>query len=336
MTTAHPDKWVHDGSPEDRTTDAAVRSLRARLGAIRHYLPLAAEKADEDPEYVHQLRVASRRAAAALKLYGGLLPRRRTAWMKKQLKHLRRAANDARDLDVLAQRLAKDHTHPEAVTWLEKVHAQRAEAQEPILAIYDRLNREDRFHRRVSKLLCRVRPRSKHDRRPDQQRFGDWAHASLRPLVKSFFAAVPADGTDMGALHVLRIRGKELRYAMELLAGAFPPDFRENLYPIVEKLQDKLGVMNDLATAQTRLRKRIKKADSPTEAGHLQKLLAEQQTRFEQMHREFMNWFTPVLQHQLRAGFDSLLAGCEMQDHRLLGRAAHFGFAGCGRGSGRN
>src|SRR5262249_58635227 len=112
MTTARPDKWVQGVSPDDRTTDVAVRTLQARLAAIQHYLPLAAEKAEEDVEHVHQLRVWTRRASAALKLYAGLLPRRRTARMKKQLKRLRRAANDARDCDVLARRLAEDHAHP--------------------------------------------------------------------------------------------------------------------------------------------------------------------------------------------------------------------------------
>src|SRR5262249_53871745 len=118
-----------------------------------------------------------------------------------------------------------------------------------------------------------------------------------------------ADGTDVAALHAFRIRGKELRYAMELLAGAFLPDFREKLCPVVETLQDRLGALNDLATAQTRLRQRIEKADDTAEAEHLRRLLAEEQERFEQMHREFMSWFTPPLQQQLRAGFDALLAG---------------------------
>jgi CHAD domain-containing protein len=320
MTTPRPDKWVQGVSPDDRTTDVAVRTLQARLAAVQHYLPLAAEQAEEDVEYVHLLRVWTRRAAAALKLYAGLLPRRRAAWIKKQLKRLRRAANDARDCDVLARRLAQDRTHPEAGSLTTKVRAQRAEAQKLIIAINERLQRDARFDRRVTKLLCRVRPRGKHRQRPEDQHFGEWARASLRPLVESFFAAVPADGTDMVALHAFRIRGKELRYSMELLAGAFGPDFRDNLYPLVETLQDKLGVLHDQATAQTCLRKRIEEADSATEAEHLQKLLAEEQARFEQMHQEFVNWFTPSFQQQLRAGFDSVLAG-SVQAEQVLKRA---------------
>ena len=317
MRAPRPNKWVQGVSPDDRTTAVATRTLQARLAAVLHYLPLAAEKAEADVEYVHLLRVWTRRAAAALKLYASLLPRRRTAWIKKQLKRLRRAANDARDCDVLARHLADDYTHPEAETWAGKVRARRAEAQKPITAINEHLKRDDRFDRRVTKLLRGVRVRRKHRHRPADQRFGDWARASLRPLVETFFAAVPAHRTDMAALHAFRIRGKELRYSMELLAEAFGPDFRENLYPLVETLQDRLGALNDLATAQTRLRKWIDEADSPTEAEHLQKLLAEEQARFEHERREFVNWFTPPLQQQLRARFDALLAGSGWAEQEL-------------------
>lgn len=101
------EKWVEGIAPEERVGEVASRTLQGRLGAVLHYLPLAAEKADEDLEHVHQLRVWARRATAALRLYQDLLPRRRLCWMRKQLKRVRRAANGARDCDVLLERLKK-------------------------------------------------------------------------------------------------------------------------------------------------------------------------------------------------------------------------------------
>ena len=68
-----------------------------------------------------------------------------------------------------------------------------------------------------------------------------------------FFAAVPRDATDLAALHMFRIRGKELRYAMEVLAGAFSDEFRTRLYPIVESIQERLGEVNDLVTAKAKI-----------------------------------------------------------------------------------
>jgi hypothetical protein len=69
MQGALTERWVQGVSPADRTIDVAVRTLGGRLDAVLYYLPLAAEKADEDTEYVHQLRVWTRRATAALRLY---------------------------------------------------------------------------------------------------------------------------------------------------------------------------------------------------------------------------------------------------------------------------
>ena len=38
---------------------------------------------------------------------------------------------------------------------------------------------------------------------------------------------------------------------------------------------------------------------------------------FEQMYRDFVGWFTPTLQQQLRGGFDSLLAGSVRAEQEL-------------------
>ena len=308
MATTPIDKWVLDVAHHDRTSDVAIRTLKARFAAVQHYLPLAAEKAEEDAEHVHELRVWTRRAAAALDLYVDFLPRRRRAWMKRQLKHLRRAANDARDYDVFVQRLTKEHPGPDSERYLEKVRAQRRKAQRPIVAIHERLKRDDRFARRIVQLLRRVRLRGKKKAVLEDFPFGTWARSSLLPMVQRFFKAAPADGMDVAALHKLRIRGKELRYAMELLAGAFPLDFRGKLYPIIETLQDKLGEINDRATAQVRLRQRIKSADDKAEVDYLRKLRAEERLKLKQARREFLDWCTQQLRKDLRAGFDALLA----------------------------
>lgn len=320
MTTVRMDKWIHDVSPDDRTCAVAKRTLKARFGAVLHYLPLAAEKADEDIEYVHELRVWTRRAAAALRLYAGLLPQRKVRWMKKQLKRIRRAANDARDYDVLAQRVSNAGSDPQAKRLLAKVQAQRRTAQQPLVALYERLHCDDRFERRLAKLLRRARPPGKSRAESKDPRFGKWAQAQLRPVVKKFFKAAPVDGSDMAALHAFRIRSKELRYAMELLAGAFPPRFREQLYPIVETLQDKLGAINDLATAQVRLRERIEAADDATEVVHWYQVLAEENACLKQSQQAFRRWCTPQFVDALRAEFHVISAGAAQADPCLKAR----------------
>jgi hypothetical protein len=133
-----------------------VRALHDRLGAVQQYPPLAAEKAEEDVEHVHQLRVRTRGATAALRLYEQVIPSRRLRWLKKQLRRIRPAADYARDSDALIQRLKQKAPSRGTRRWLKAALAERAEAQGAIVAVHHRLRRDDRFARRVGKLLERV------------------------------------------------------------------------------------------------------------------------------------------------------------------------------------
>jgi len=47
MTTIKIDKWIEGTFPDDCVRDVARQTLQARLAAVRHFLPLAAEKSDE-------------------------------------------------------------------------------------------------------------------------------------------------------------------------------------------------------------------------------------------------------------------------------------------------
>ena len=65
------EKWIEGVSADDSTREAAQHSLRARLSAVKGYLPLAAHRAEEDVEHVHQLRVCTRRSMAAAAVDSG-------------------------------------------------------------------------------------------------------------------------------------------------------------------------------------------------------------------------------------------------------------------------
>ena len=307
MKHAITDKWLPELSPDEPIHTASVRTLQDRLGAVQYYLPLAAEKAEEDVEHVHQLRVWTRRATAALRLYDELLPRRRLRWLKKQLRRIRRAANDARDSDVLTQRLKQKAPGRGTRRWLKAALAERAEAQGAIVAVHHRLRRDDRFGRRIDKLLERVASRGEEQGR-QAPRFGDWAQERLWRAVLEFFAATPADPNDEAALHQFRICGKQFRYVIELLAAAFPDRLRTELYPVIEKMQDQLGDINDLVTAQAKLREQIERASKPAEATDWRRLLAAEQAQFEQARQLFWDSHTPAMLKKLRAGFEALLS----------------------------
>src|SRR5438552_2313389 len=99
------EKWIAGLRGDMPGSEAARRTLTLRLGAVRDRLPAAVFHADEDVEHVHQLRVSTRRAAAALRLFADCLPERMHKKTRKSLKALRRSAGEARDWDVFLEML---------------------------------------------------------------------------------------------------------------------------------------------------------------------------------------------------------------------------------------
>src|SRR5271167_2033972 len=93
-------KWIHDLKPDTKLADAAQRVLGVRMGVVGDYLPLALHEPEKDPENVHQLRVGTRRARAALDIFSVCLSERMYKKVKKSLRRIRRAAGAARDWDV--------------------------------------------------------------------------------------------------------------------------------------------------------------------------------------------------------------------------------------------
>src|SRR5438045_1262376 len=98
-------KWITELTAHTPLADAARRVLTLRLDVVHEYLPLALEKWTEDTEYVHQLRVGTRRGGAALAIFEACLPTRVFRRARKRLRKIRRAAGEARDWDVFAQAL---------------------------------------------------------------------------------------------------------------------------------------------------------------------------------------------------------------------------------------
>src|SRR3954454_15518570 len=150
-------KWIEGIGPETTVTDAARRSLELRLAVVAHMLPLAAHLAEHDIEHVHRLRVATRRAAAALKLYRDWLPQKSARWTKKRLRQIRRAASEARDLDVLIQRLHRE-SDPKAEPIVSFLAAKRLTAQPNIINLAEEMRRDDRFVRKSARLFSKIAP----------------------------------------------------------------------------------------------------------------------------------------------------------------------------------
>jgi CHAD domain-containing protein len=248
-------KWIENLKASAPLPEAARQVLFARLQVVRTYLPKALHEADQDAEYVHQLRVATRRADAALRIFGQCLPEKVWQQARRRLRRIRRAAGAARDLDVFALHLLQwqpdrsAREQPGLDYLVGHTLAQRTDAQ---LELLDTGRRDGHdFDVFVRDLLLAVRA-------PDGAA-ADATLLALAPPVLSGLAQALADKaagdlTDYPHLHAVRIAGKRLRYAMEIFACCFDPPFRQNLYPSVERMQEILGLANDSYVASERLK----------------------------------------------------------------------------------
>ena len=295
-------KWIEGIRPEGSVAEAARASLSARLAAVGHWLPLAAAAAGDDIEYVHQLRVSTRRAGAALRLYRDWLPGKPSRWLKKRLRDIRRAAGTARDLDVLTLRVRQELGEGGGAL-LEELAARRAAAQNAIVKIAERSRRDERLAGNVHKLLDGIRlGDAKNHRAQAPADFRHWAQQQLAHVASEFFAAAPQSDGDPTALHQFRIAAKKLRYAIELLAPAFGPELRREHYPMVEKLQERLGKINDHVAGAEQLREWSAETSSAENRKLLEQLAERDDAQLAKAIAAFREWWTPERVERLRRG----------------------------------
>ena len=150
--------------------------------------------------------------------------------------------------------------------------------------------------------------------------FHNWAETQLGQAAENFFAALPNQNSDLSALHQFRIRGKQLRYTLELLASAFGPELREEHYPVVQELQEQLGRINDCVAADARLRRWRRKIDAPADQEILDKLIDRQRGQLDEAIAEYRAWWTPERAEALRQGLAGLIGIGESRDQHARSR----------------
>jgi triphosphatase len=232
------------------TDVAAARRavLREALDQIVANVPGALT--GRDPEYLHQLRVGTRRLRAALYAFRGTVRDADGRDLRRMLRELARVAGPARDWDVTTRRLPAQ-LRPAAERRRRAAYANlRRVLRAPLLL---RLPRGVAAGRQPLPVLARS-ALERADRKALQKGARiDWSRAAER--------------------HALRIRLRRLRYACEFLRGAFPERDAEPLIRSLKHLQDLLGDLNDLEVAQ-RLSKELS-GRAPRRAAQGGKLLAQ-------------------------------------------------------------
>jgi CHAD domain-containing protein len=245
------------------------------------------------------LRVATRRATAALKLYRDCATQKPRRWMSKRLRKIRQAAGDARDLDVLADRLEREYGDAVAPV-IELIAADRAAVQPAILQVAEGCREHDRFIRKTAKLLQSIHsPKSDADGSPAVL-FQEFAAEQFANVADRLHKANPNDSSDPPVLHQFRIRAKDVRYAIELVALAFGNQLRKQLYPVIEELQERLGRTQDHVAAIDRCQKWNASADSVALRETLRELSEAEKRGLSDSIQEFHSWWNDERQSHVR------------------------------------
>lgn len=243
---------------------------------------LDAANGDLSKETLHELRIACRRAEAALRLCQDAADGRAWRWLKQRLTTLRRACNDARDDDVLGQWVQR-HGTSSSKSLRQAIRTHRAEVEPRIAKLARRMSDKRRFERRSNKVVKQLRACELQGH--VAQVFGQRLFADVSRFVK----ALPAQREDASALHRLRIVGKRLRYASELVTGIWPDVTLLELNEHLHSLQDRLGAMHDHVMGARRLRNHWPdRASRP--------LVKKAQSTAVRLQRKFWRWWqaTPI------------------------------------------
>lgn len=305
-------KWISDLGPDTSVTDAARRVLAARLEVVRDRLRLAVHESDQDVEHVHQLRVATRRAAAALEIFACCLSEKARKAARKHLRLVRRAAGAARDWDVFLQeavlgmprRPGRQQAGLDFLIGFAVAERTRAQAELVKASPHYPFDLE----RMLAETVVGVHKPGGH---PTIRTLRELAQPMLTAQIEGLDRAVTADLSDYRNLHQVRILGKQLRYAMEVFADCFAPPFRDELYPAIEEMQEILGRANDSHVAGQRLEdlcqriQAIRPGDWDRYRLRLESLSKYHQDRLQQESVRFREWW----QQWLEEGREAALRG---------------------------
>lgn len=306
------EKWIPGLHGDMPVAAAAKLALSVRLSVVRDRLPAAVFQPYADIENVHQLRVGTRRAAAALRIFVDSLPARLHEKSRKTLRDLRRSAGEARDWDVFLEELLPrlgraSATHRAGLIFLFGfAQGQRELAQDHLREAYQA--KAEKFTQCIDEVVETL-ARAK----TAQPTLRDLASAQLAQLLQKLVEANRADLTSYEALHQVRILGKNLRYAMEIFESCYAAELRQEYYPAVVEMQDILGLANDSYTAWERLttlRSHLMEAQPKEwkrcEPG-LEMLIHFHERRLPQQRRKFEKWWRAWLKSGAESAFAELI-----------------------------
>ena len=211
---------------------------------------------DTDTEFLHDLRVATRRIRALLGQFRPVLTDARIASHRTAFREIGDRTNRLRDLDIqlLNERRYRETLPDDFQSGLNSFFGQLRQERIEIFQDVRRYLHSARYRRLKASwrtFLSRV-PDDAADPLPDAIELKDLAHRGLKRLRRRIDQIIGTVGENPSDdhLHQLRIAFKKYRYWIEFFHSLWPA---QELSPLRE-LQDCLGEFNDLVMLQHGLR----------------------------------------------------------------------------------
>jgi CHAD domain-containing protein len=228
------------GKPPERHSSSTVR---VNLDGVLQ---------DLDPEFLHEFRVAGRRARSAISQIKGVFSEPVVSHFGEEFRWLGTRTGPTRDMDVYLLKIPSyQNALPEGVrgelaplvSFLEKKKRQRH--RQLVRSLTSR--RYERLVSAWSEFLEETSPET-----PPPFNAGRPIAVVARERILGLFHKILKKGARIGwdtpadALHRLRIDCKKLRYLLSFFQSLFPPEALAPLIKELKKLQDNLGDFNDL------------------------------------------------------------------------------------------
>lgn len=215
-----------------------------------------------DPEAVHQMRVALRRLRSGMNVFKDLLDTPQTAALKDELRWLAGLLGPARDTDVFIEEIVEPLAEvfgeePGFIALRDAFHARKQ-------ALYD-IAMGVMSQPRFTKLMLGLGAWSEG---------GDWIDSedeTRRALLDRPARALATETLEKRerklahrlkhlaklpphTRHLARIEVKRLRYSVEFFASLYPEHKAKKLSQALGVLQDRLGLLNDIAVSRVTLK----------------------------------------------------------------------------------
>jgi len=206
----------------------------------------------EDVEGVHQMRVALRRLRSALDVFRSVVSKQSGAAITEELRWITDVLGQARDLDVFVTQtlpplLLQLQAHPGLSQLEAKAAAARQQAYDEVRAALA----SQRYQRLLLTLGAWLENQGWRD--------ADSVECSVLEVAQTMLAKRHKQLKQHGRRllhmhpeerHATRIAAKKLRYAAEFFTSLYPASQPQQFLGALAKLQDVLGVLNDIAVTE--------------------------------------------------------------------------------------